>query len=76
MDALASLPLDTLQTRLAESLDALHRLNTGPSAASFGERQVQYQQRKSDLERYIARLQTVIEQKQGISSARAPIYLV
>lgn len=73
--ALATLSLETLQTRLTESLDALHRLNTGPSAASYGDRQVQYQQRKDDLERYINRLQSAIATKQG-TATRGPIYLV
>lgn len=72
--ALISLPLETLQTKLSESIDALHRLNTGPTSASSGADRIEYAQKTKDLERYINQLQSAIARKQG-GAGRGPIYL-
>lgn len=72
--ALASLSLETLQAKLSESVDALHRLNTRPTVAQSGPDRIEYAQKNRDLERYIAQLQAAIQIKQG-GARRGPIYL-
>lgn len=72
--ALALLPLDDLQAKLSESLDALHRLNTRPTTAASGADRIEYAQKAKDLERYIAQLQAAITRKQG-GAGRGPIRL-
>ena len=72
--ALALLPLETLQAKLSESLDALHRLNTRPTTAASGADRIEYAQKAKDLERYISQLQAAISRKQG-GAGRGPIRL-
>lgn len=72
--ALALLPLETLQAKLSESLDALHRINTRPTTAASGADRIEYAQKTRDLERYIAQLQSAIARKQG-GAGRGPIHL-
>lgn len=72
--ALALLPLEALQTKLSESIDALHRLNTRPTTAASGADRIEYAQKGRDLERYISQLQSAISRKQG-GAARGPIRL-
>lgn len=75
MDALESLPLESLQTMLAEAIAARHRLLTGPSSASAHNRTIAYQQQLRDADAYISRLNSAIQAKSG-TSRRGPIYMV
>lgn len=71
--AFATLSLETLQARLAESLDALHRLRTGPVAVGHRERSVRYAE-SNRIETYINQLQAAIAAKRGGGATRGPIY--
>lgn len=78
--ALATLPVETLQARLAEALDAQHALNIGRRVAmattATGQR-VQYAESQAgELRAYIAALQSAIAAKTAGRPVRGPIYLV
>lgn len=76
MDALETLPLESLQTMLAEAIQARHRLVTGPTSASSNDRSVSYQQRLADADAYINRLRDAVNAKTGVGGGRhRPIYL-
>lgn len=74
MDALETLPLETLQQMLAEAITARHRLVTKPTSASSNNRSFTYAQRVADADRYIVRLQSAVDAKSGRAVA-GPIYL-
>ena len=78
--ALQSLPIETLQQRLAEALSAQHDLSTGRrvvQVTSLTGQRVQYSESTmADLRGYIASLQNAISAKQSPSGGgRRPIYL-
>lgn len=75
MDALETLPPETLQQMLAEAITARHRLVTQPTTASSNNRSITYAQRVADSDRYIARLKTAIDAKTG-GAVAGPIYLM
>ncbi|MBE0454849.1 MAG: phage tail protein [Roseovarius sp.] len=80
MDAhqLATLPLETLQSRLQQAQDAQHQLMLGKKAVSVGKdgSRVDFTQADSaQLSRYISALQSAIATKSGASVRRGPIYL-
>lgn len=76
MDPLRSLPLDRLQSMLAEAIEARHQLITGPTSASGDGRSIQYQQRLTDADAYIERLNQAVASKENPGCAtRGPIYL-
>ena len=74
MDALDTLPLETLQQMLAEAITARHRLVTQPTTASSNNRSVTYAQRVADADRYINRLKAACAAKTG-GVVAGPIYL-
>ncbi|MFW6021662.1 MAG: gpW family head-tail joining protein [Guyparkeria sp.] len=76
--ALASLELDVLQTRLSEAVDAQHQLMLGKQAVrlSFEGRDVTYTEAESRrLGEYITALRSAIQIKQGSSGVAGPIRL-
>lgn len=76
MDPLRSLPLDRLQSMLAEAIEARHKLVTGPTSASGEGRSIQYQQRVVDADAYIEKLnQAIAATQEPGRPARGPIYL-
>lgn len=76
--ALQSLPIETLQTRLSEAMNALHELQIGNRVVSVvtttGQRAQYSEAQANDLRAYIATLQDAIRVKQG-GAGRRPIYL-
>jgi len=78
MDALETLTLESLQTMLAEAIQARHRLVTRPTSASSNDRSVTYQQRLSEADAYINRLRDAVNAKTGTGAGggrHRPIYL-
>lgn len=79
MSALNALTLPQLQEHLQQALAARHSLLTGASSVSFsngqGSRSVSYQQRKAELDAYIAELHAAIAAHQGGGARRGPIYI-
>lgn len=74
MDALETLPLESLQQMLGEALAARHKLVTQPTSASSNNRSVTYAQRVADADRYINRLKSAVDAKSG-GTVAGPIYL-
>jgi len=75
--ALASLDLATLQQRLAEALDALHRWATGDGEVSVdmdGVRMVYSEVNQKRLEGYVNQLQAAIRAKEMGTTSRGPLY--
>lgn len=76
--ALQSLPLETLQARLIEALDAVHALNVGKRVVSVttttGQKAQYSESNAADLRAYAAALQDAIRMKNG-GGGRRPIYL-
>lgn len=76
MDPLHTLSLDRLNAMLAEAIEARHQLITGPTSASGDGRSIQYQQRLTDADAYIERLNQAVASKENPGCAtRGPIYL-
>lgn len=80
--ALLSLPLETLQTRLAEATEALHKLAIGDRVVSVqldknNGRRTEFSEVNIDkLKAYVADLQSAIATKQsGGTVSRRPIYV-
>jgi len=75
MDALETLPLETLQQMLAEAITARHRLVTQPASVSSNGRAMNFIGKNlADADRYISRLKTALDAKSGRYVA-GPIYL-
>jgi len=75
--ALASLDLATLQQRLAEALDALHRWATGDGEVSVdmdGVRTTYSEVNQKRLEGYVNQLQAAIRAKERGTTGRGPLY--
>ena len=75
--SLASLDLATLQLRLAEALDALHRWATGDGEVSVdmdGVRTTYSEVNQKRLEGYVNQLQVAIRAKETGTTSRGPLY--
>ena len=77
-ELLVTRPLDTLQTRLTEALDALHAFGTGKMqvSVSWHARAVQNTPAsRKDIEMYARQLGQAIRMKETGAPARGPIYI-
>ncbi|MCP1675454.1 hypothetical protein J2T57_002604 [Natronocella acetinitrilica] len=77
--ALAKLPMETLESRLTEAHEALHRLAVGDREVQVswrdGRRSQWSEITPEYLNRYIAALDSAITAKRTRRPARAPVYL-